>query len=113
MIRNGLYSYSITMLDGVAEDGTGVMVLRDTTLCGGNSFYYFNGSYECSGDKWKGELTSSEHALSSRIGPFARKTVTVGFSGTYVDDGAQFDAVALSGKRSMRGKVTLQLLMAH
>jgi len=45
-------------LDGVAEDGTGVMVLRDATLCGGNSFYYFNGSYECSGHKWKGELTS-------------------------------------------------------
>jgi len=32
------------MLDGVAEDGTGVMVLRGATLSGGNSFYYFNGS---------------------------------------------------------------------
>jgi len=26
---------------------------------GGNSFYYFIGSYSCSGGKWKGELTTA------------------------------------------------------
>src|SRR5712691_290560 len=83
MIRNGIYAYSATMLDGVLDgDGSGVTVLRDGALCGGNSFYYYIGSYSCSGGKWKGELTTHEHTPIFKVGPFARRIVTVGFSGT-------------------------------
>ena len=113
MIKNGIYAYSATMLDGVLDgDGSGVTVLRDGTLCGGNSFYYYTGSYSCSGGKWKGELTTHEHTPIFKAGPFARRIVTAGFSGTYTDDGAEFEATALAGKRSIRSKVTFRLLKA-
>ena len=32
--------------------------------------------------------------------PWAGKEITIGFTGTYSDDGAEFDATALAGKRS-------------
>jgi hypothetical protein len=114
MMRKGLYAYSATLLDGVVDgDGGGVTVLRDGTICGGNSFFYYNGSCSCSGGKWKGKLTTYEHSAILKAVPFARRSVTVGFSGTYTDDEAEFDAAALLGNRTIRVKVTLRLLMAH
>jgi hypothetical protein len=43
---------------------------------------------------------------------FARKVVTMGFAGTYTNDGAEFEATALAGKRSVRLKVIFRLLVA-
>jgi hypothetical protein len=42
----------------------------------------------------------------------ARKVVTMGFSGTYSDVGAGFEAAALVGKRSLRMKTVFRLLIA-
>jgi hypothetical protein len=39
-----------------------------------------------------------------------RKVVTIGFTGTYTDDGAESDGIALAGKQSIRFKSTLRLL---
>lgn len=33
---------------------------------------------------------------------FARKVVAMEFTGTYTDEGAEFEATALAGKRSVR-----------
>jgi T3SS negative regulator,GrlR len=63
MIRNGLYSVTSKLLDGVEGGATGVSVLRDGTLRGGGAIYYHVGSYVCSRGKWKGELTIREHTL--------------------------------------------------
>jgi hypothetical protein len=53
MIKNGLYALSSEMLDGAVGGNTGVMVIRDGTMRGGDIYFYFVGSYSCSGDKWK------------------------------------------------------------
>jgi D-alanyl-D-alanine carboxypeptidase len=69
---------------------------------GGGSIYYHTGKYSCSGGKWRGQLTTREHERGLITTLFARKVVTMGFSGTYTDEGAEFDATALVGKRSVR-----------
>jgi hypothetical protein len=89
MIRNGRYAVTSKLLDGV-EGGAIVSVLQDGTMRGGGSIYYHVGSYACSGGKWKGELTTREHEPGLITTLFARKVVTMGFTGTYTNDGAEF-----------------------
>ncbi|WP_181956163.1 hypothetical protein FJN17_18925 [Bradyrhizobium symbiodeficiens] len=112
MIKNGLYALSIELQDGIQGGGNGVLVLRDGTIRGGDSFFYFTGSYVCCGGKWKGEATSQEHTLDLATRPFARKIATIGFCGTYSDHGAENDNTALLGNRSISFRTTLRLLLA-
>jgi hypothetical protein len=51
MIRNGLYALSVEMQDGIEGGDAGVIVLRDGTLRGGDSHFYYVGSYTCCGQK--------------------------------------------------------------
>jgi hypothetical protein len=111
MIRNGLYSVISKVLDGIEGNSIGVSVLQDGTMRGGGSIYYHVGSYTCSNGKWKGELTVREHEPALATELFARRVVTMGFMGTYNDDGAEFEATALVGKRSARLKMILRLLI--
>jgi hypothetical protein len=110
MIRNGLYLATTRFLDGVDAYNRHVMVLRDGTMRGGGGFYYTVGSYTCSGGEWKGEMTSQEHSPIPGTYPWARKLISIGFSGSYSDDGAEFEATALAGKQSFRFKSTYVLL---
>ena len=71
MIKNGLYSISTKLLDGVKGSQTGISVLRDGKMLGGGAFLYHVGSYRCSDGKWKGEVTSREHTPSVKVRPFA------------------------------------------
>jgi hypothetical protein len=112
MIRNGLYLAETTFLDGVHAYNRHVMVLRDGTMRGGGGFYYTVGSYTCCDGKWKGEMSSREHSPISITYPWARKDLSIGFTGTYSDDGAEFEATALAGKRSYRFKSVYRLLSA-
>jgi hypothetical protein len=112
MIRNGLYLAETTFLDGVDAYNRHVMVLHDGTMRGGGGFYYTVGSYTCCDGKWKGEMTSREHSPISITYPWARKELSIGFTGTYSDDGAEFEATALAGKRSYRFKSVYRLLSA-
>jgi hypothetical protein len=112
MIRNGLYALIVKLQDGIEGGDNGVVVLRDGTIRGGDSFFYFIGSYTCCGSKWKGEVTSQEHTQALATRPFARKTATIGFTGTYNDTGAESDNTALLGKRSVAFKTILRLLVA-
>jgi hypothetical protein len=43
--------------------------------------------------------------------PRERKFVTIGFTGTYTDDSAESDGIALAGKHSIRFKSKLRLLV--
>jgi hypothetical protein len=111
MIRNGLYSVTSKLLDGLEGGATGVSVLSDGTMLGGAPIYYHVGSYTCSGGKWQGEITVREHTPADISEAwFARHVVSMGFSGTYTDDGAEFDATALVGKQSIQMKVIFRLL---
>jgi hypothetical protein len=112
MIRNGLYHITVEMLDGVQGGNQGVMVVRDGTLRGGDSFFYAFGTYTAADGKWKGEVTNQEHSPTFGERPvWERKVVTIGFTGTYTDDAAESDGIALAGKQSIRFKSRLRLLV--
>ena len=112
MIRNGLYLAATRFLDGVEAHNRHIMVLRDGTIRGGGPFFYTVGSFTCSDGKWKGQMTSQEHSPIVGSHPWARKVVSIGFSGTYSDDGAELEAIALAGRQSFRFKSTYRLLFA-
>jgi hypothetical protein len=112
MIRNGLYAISTKLLDGVDGGQTGVSVLRNGRMLGGGAVLYHFGSYHCSGGQWKGEVTSQEHTPNIDVRPFAGHIACMGFTGTYTDEGAEFEATALVGKRSIRLKTVFRLLIA-
>ena len=112
MIRNGLYLYESKALDGLEGGYRGVVVLRDGRFLGGNSFFYLVGSYSCSGGRWKGELTQEAHTSAPLTFATARLVVPAGFTGTYTDEGAEFEATALVGKRSLRYHAIMRLLTA-
>jgi hypothetical protein len=82
--RNGLYSIHIRMLDGIDGGNTGVMVLHDGRIRGGDAFFDYIGSYTSANGKWKGELVNHEHTPSQGERPvFGGYEVGIGFSGTY------------------------------
>jgi hypothetical protein len=95
MIRNGLYAVTSQLLDGLEGGATGVSVLQDGIMRGGGSVYYHTGSYTCADGKWKGAITTREHAPDHITKLFAGKVVTMGFTGTYTDDGGEFRRSAL------------------
>ena len=110
-IRNGLYSIHIRMLDGIDGGNTGVMVLLDGRIRGGDAFFDYIGSYTSANGRWKGEIVNHEHTPSSGERPvFGGYEVGIGFSGTYSDDGAVGEATALAGKRSIRFSAVLKKL---
>lgn len=98
-MKNGLYSLRIEMLDGVEGTNTGVIVLRDRVIRGGDSIFYYVGSYSCADGKWKGELLSREYVPSYGARPvFGRRDVGIGFNGSYDNDRAEAEATALANK---------------
>ncbi len=111
MIKNGLYLLNSRALDGVSGGGSAVLVLRDGKIHGGDSFFYYVGSYSSSEGKWRGEMTSQEHTKAPITRPMAGKIVNIGFSGTYTDKGAEAGATALVGKQSLRYDADLRLLI--
>ena len=60
-IVSGLYSINIRMLDGLAGGRTGVMLLKDGRILGGDEFFYYLGAYSSVNDRWKGEFVNQEH----------------------------------------------------
>jgi hypothetical protein len=97
------------MLDGVDGGNTGVMVLHDGRIRGGDGFFDYIGSYTAANGRWKGEIVNHEHTPSKGERPvFGGHEVGIGFSGTYGDKGAEAEATALAGKRSIRFKAVLK-----
>jgi hypothetical protein len=108
-IKNGLYSIHIRMLDGIDGGNTGVMVLHDGRIHGGDAFFGYVGSYSSADGRWKGELVNHEHTPNQGERPvFGGYEVGIGFSGTYTDEGAVAEATALVGKRSIRFSAVLK-----
>jgi hypothetical protein len=110
-IVNGLYSIRLQTLDGVEAGLTGVMLLFDGRILGGDARFYYLGAYGSADGRWKGEIVNQEHtSLAGETSIFAGYEVGIGFSGSCSDDGAAFEATALAGKRSLRLKAALSLL---
>src|SRR5262245_19145987 len=109
-ITNGLYSIRTEMTDGGRGHASGVIVLRDGTIAGGDSYFYYTGSYTSGGGKWRGELTTSEHTKSVGVLPlFGGREVTCGFTGSYSADSALANGTALVGKTSVLFAAKLKL----
>jgi hypothetical protein len=112
-IVNGLYSIHIRALDGVDAGLSGVMLLMNGRILGGDAFFYYLGSYSSADGRWKGEILNQEHTPAKGENPvFGGHEVGIGFAGTCDGQGAELEATALAGKRSLRLAATLKLMQA-
>src|SRR5258708_39627680 len=85
-IKNGLYSIHIRMLDGIDGGNTGVMVLHDGRIRGGDAFFDYIGAYPSANGRWKGELVNPEHTPSQgKRTSFRGYEVGIAFSGPFPD----------------------------
>ena len=110
-VANGLYSIHIRMLDGVEGGLTGVMLLNDGRILGGDASFYYLGTYTSENGRWKGQILNQEHTPAKGENPvFGGYEVGIGFSGTCDEEGALLDATALAGKRSLRLTAVLKLM---
>jgi hypothetical protein len=109
-IVNGLYSIHIRMLDGVDGGLTGVMLLNDGRILGGDASFYYLGTYTSENGRWKGQILNQEHTPAKDDPIFGGHEVGIGFSGTYDAEQAVLEATALAGKRSQRLTAALKLM---
>ena len=109
-VTNGLYSIRIEMTEGGRGHATGIIVLLDGKIAGGDSHFYYSGTFTAERGKWRGELISNEHAKSVGVLPlFGGREVTCGFTGGYSADAAEVNGTALVGKTSVVFHARLQL----
>jgi hypothetical protein len=112
-VTNGLYSIQTAMTEGGRGHATGVIVLLDGKIAGGDSHFYYTGSYSAKNGKWRGELTTNQHSKSVGVLPlFGGREVTCGFMGTYSAEAAEVNGAALVGKTSVMIEAKLTLLSA-
>src|SRR5258708_5187242 len=108
-IVNGLYSIHLRTLDGIEGGLSGVMLLIDGRILGGDAFFYYLGSYASANGRWKGEILNQEHTpAKGEIPVFGGHEVGIGFSGTCHRQGAELEAAALAGKRGLARSATLR-----
>jgi T3SS negative regulator,GrlR len=65
-MKNGLYSVHIQMGDGVKGRASGVIVLRDGVILGGDPYFWSVGSYTAGAGTWKGDLVTRPIAAARR-----------------------------------------------
>ncbi|MEH2627441.1 hypothetical protein V1292_005496 [Bradyrhizobium sp. AZCC 1719] len=110
-IVNGLYSIHVRLLDGVEGGLTGVMLLNDGRILGGDASFYYLGTYTSENGRWKGQILNQEHTPAMGENPiFGGHEVGIGFSGSCDEQGALLEATALAGKRSLRMTAVLRLM---
>jgi hypothetical protein len=110
-IANGLYSVHMRVLDGIDAGLTGIMLLYDGRILGGDAYFFYVGTYSTANGRWKGSFLNQEHTPAKAQDPlFGGHEVGVGFSGTCDDKGATLEATALAGKRSVRLTAKLTLM---
>jgi hypothetical protein len=110
-IINGLYWIHIRTLDGIEAGNTGVMLFHDGHILGGDGFFYYLGSYSSANGRWTAEILNQEHTPAKGEVPlFGGHDVGIGISGTCDEQGAEAEAVALVGARSVRCKAMLKLM---
>jgi hypothetical protein len=109
-VTGGLYSIQIEMTEGGQGHATGIIVLLDGKIAGGDSHFYYTGTYTADRGKWRGELTTNQHTRSTGVLPlFGGREVTCGFTGSYSADAAQVSGTALVGKTSVMFHAKLAL----
>ncbi|WP_298876855.1 GrlR family regulatory protein [uncultured Bradyrhizobium sp.] len=109
-VVNGLYIFDIEMRDGKRGQARGVVVLCDGRIMGGDSYFYYTGSYSFRNGKWRGDMIVKQHTEAvGRTLAFGGREVTCGFSGGYSAGGAEVEGMALVGKTSVTFTARLTL----
>ena len=112
-ISNGLYSIHLKILDGIKGGLTGVMLMNNGRILGGDAFFYYLGSYSSANGRWKGEMVNQEHTPARGQDPvFGGHEIGMGFAGTCDAEGGTLEGTALAGKRSIRFEAELKLICA-
>src|SRR5947199_3022012 len=112
IMKNGLYSIHVSLLDGRSGKGSGVVVFRDGKILGGDAYLFYTGSYSVKGDSFKGEVLVQRHTSSADANPLfgGPAPVGIGVSGTFTDTTASMNGTALVGKRNQISGATLRKL---
>jgi len=110
MITNGIYSLTALVIDGPDVEVGGVLILQDGRIHGGDSFVFYEGTYEGSDGRWTGKLVSREHTPSTR--PVEERVQQISFNGSYADAGAKVTATAVVDKKRILYAATLRFLAA-
>src|SRR5258707_11011691 len=112
VMKNGLYSIHVSLLDGRIGKGSGVILFRDGQILGGDAYLFYTGTYTVKDHTFKGEVLVQRHPSSPDANPlFGGPTpVGIGVSGTFTDTAAVMDGTALVGKASQIFKATLRKL---
>jgi hypothetical protein len=110
-VTNGLYTISIEMRDGKKGKATGVLMLSYGRIMGGDTYFYYSGSFTFRNGKWRGELITRQHteAVGKNLA-FGGREVSCGFTGTYSDGRAEVEGTALVGKTSVSFRAELTLV---
>src|SRR6185436_18085626 len=105
VMKNGLYSIHVTLLDGRVGKGSGVILF-------GDGYLFYTGSYTVKGDTFKGEVLVQRHTSSPDANPLfgGPAPVGIGVSGTFTDTRATMNGTALVGKASQIFGATLRKL---
>ncbi|QIP04519.1 MULTISPECIES: GrlR family regulatory protein [Bradyrhizobium] len=113
-MKNGLYSIHVTLLDGRAGKGSGVILFRDGKILGGDAYLYYTGSYVVKDNNtFKGEVLVQRHTSPRGDdnplfgGP---APVGIGVTGTFTETRGEMTGTALVGKASQIFGATLQKL---
>jgi hypothetical protein len=112
VMKNGLYSIHVTLLDGRVGKGSGVVVFRDGKVVGGDAYLFYTGTYTVKGDTFKGEVLVQRHTSSPDANPLfgGSSPVGIGVSGTFTDTRGEMTGTALVGKASQIFGATLRRL---
>ncbi len=111
-VSDGLYSIAIEMSGARRGHATGIVMLEAGRIMGGDSFFYYTGSYSFSRGKWRGEMIVLQHTEAPGLNlVFGGREVGCGFTGTYSAGAADIDGTALVGQTSVpfRAHLTLQV----
>lgn len=84
--RDGLYAVAFRTQAG---DGTGVVIIQDGILRGGDSMMYYTGTYQLNGDDFSAEVVTNVHAKPRNMASvFGRDNVHITLTGTFKGDEA-------------------------
>ena len=73
VMKNGLYSIHVTLLDGRVGKGSGVILFRDGKILGGDAYLFYTGSYTVKDDTFKGEVLVQRHTSPPRCQSAVRR----------------------------------------
>jgi hypothetical protein len=109
-VEDGLYSLTIEMHGAKQGRATGIAVLERGRILGGDSFFYYTGSYCFSRGKWRGEMIVNQHTEAPGLNlVFGGREVSCGFTGIYSAGMAKIDGTALVGQISLSFHAVLTL----